>query len=81
LLIYIISSNICLVFILFSTEKRRPRLGVQRACGDDNTTTGELRILIVQYLLLVIDQLGNKVLSDTGSSCLHLSPAWLRFDG
>jgi len=24
------------------TEERRPRLGVQRTCGDDNTTTGEL---------------------------------------
>ena len=42
----------CFHFAL--TEKRRPRLGVQRTCGDDNTTTGELRSVIVQYLSLVI---------------------------
>lgn len=50
--------------VLFLIEKRGPRLGFQRTCGDDNTTTGEPKILINTDLLLVTDQLGDKVVSE-----------------
>jgi len=37
----VVNSHV-VVSLCVLTEERRPRLGVQRTCGDDNTTTGEL---------------------------------------
>ena len=49
ILVIFLFNNLFFLFI-FLTEKRGPRLRVQRTCGDDDTTTGQFNVIVCQLI-------------------------------